>query len=255
MCIIIIGGNMKKTITITAYNRPEYLKQVLESLSKNDLNGFHLYCGVEPGNNEIIETINSINFIDKTVVINEKRLGINGNPFNILSRAFNEGSEFNVYLEDDVIISPDAIKMSDWYLNYPCKNDYFCFNLFHHKSSSNESDTTKIFPSKIFTPYGFCLTKNSWNNYFKNNWHPKPTDVWNTWDCSINDFMIKNGYKTLQPVLSRSNNIGQKNGINVTPEFWNKTFKDVIINEQIYSTNFELIQCLDAYKDTEYYAF
>lgn len=105
---------MNKTMTCTANNRPHYLEQMLTSLSKNKTEGYHLYIQVEPGNPKTIEVCNNIDFMPTTIIKNRKKLGVRENPYKLLEKVFEiDGSDFNIYLEDDIIISPDVTSLAN----------------------------------------------------------------------------------------------------------------------------------------------
>ena len=103
-----------KVITLPVATRPHYLKQMLNSLRDNNLDGWTLYVNAEP-NQEVIDVIKAIDFIEVSLVINTERLGVRKNPFNVLNRAFENGAEFVLHLEDDLILSPDAVDLANWY--------------------------------------------------------------------------------------------------------------------------------------------
>ena len=61
-----------KTISMTAYNRPDYLKATLEDLSKNNPRDWHFFISVDPSDKtEEIRQVLAIDygFASKTIVI------------------------------------------------------------------------------------------------------------------------------------------------------------------------------------------
>ena len=106
-----------KTLTLTVNNRPGYLRQLLDSLRRNNVDGYDLlYCAVEPGCPEVLDVCKAIDFIPTHVHLNAERLGVRENPYQALRAVFDMGSDFNVYLEDDLLVSPDALDLANWYL-------------------------------------------------------------------------------------------------------------------------------------------
>ncbi|MDP8202782.1 MAG: hypothetical protein P9M11_11680 [Candidatus Tenebribacter burtonii] len=55
------------------------------------------------------------------------------NPFNLLNTAFNFGSEFNIHLEDDLLVSQDMINLANWYYDNFKSNpsEYSVYGFFH----------------------------------------------------------------------------------------------------------------------------
>jgi hypothetical protein len=62
------------------------------------------------------------------ITVNDEVLGIEVNPYRVLSRAFAAGSNLNLFLEEDLLISPDATAIASWFgENY--KPGWLCLNL------------------------------------------------------------------------------------------------------------------------------
>ena len=99
-----------KTISVTVVGRPEFLTQFIECLRKvNKRNEYILYVAVEPTTNEVYDLIESIDFMEKKVIYNSKVLGVFDNPYHLLSTVFNDGAEYNIYLEEDLLFSQDIV--------------------------------------------------------------------------------------------------------------------------------------------------
>ena len=102
------------TITICAYNRPDYLDQVLESLHVAlrlcpEFRVERIFIGVDQGG-----VINPVECTDYNleVVYWPEHLGVTEHPRRLLQYAFVErGSSFNLHLEDDTVLAPDAIRL------------------------------------------------------------------------------------------------------------------------------------------------
>ena len=91
---------MHKTISLTVHNRPAYLRQVLASLRDNNSLGYVLNCQLEPGSPECLQICQAVDFMPSVVHLNQKRLGVRENPYQLLRRVFSSGSDFNVYLDE-----------------------------------------------------------------------------------------------------------------------------------------------------------
>jgi len=202
-----------KSISITAFNRPRYLKKVLQSLSLNNLKGYDkIYCGIEPGNDEVFEICRKIDFIEPVIILNKTVIGIRRNPYELLNRLFEEGSEFNVYLEDDSELSPDAIELANYHYNNFKNDEYFCC-CFHNYQSSKEHKS-KLIEKQEFWAIGFSLFATAWKKWYKSYWFDdhiaKEFNIGGIgWDWSIRASILKHKKQVLTPMFSRSMHIGR----------------------------------------------
>jgi hypothetical protein len=214
-----------KTITLVAYNRLEYLIQMIGSLKVNRLDGYTLFIGVEPDDRSVVEYCRALDFMAINLVVNQERLGVAWNPLATISRAFEAGSEFNVALEDDIVLAPDALELASWFLALP-ENNYFSLGLFNYRSSLEVP--AEIEESDHFTPLGWCVTARVWNELIKPNWMADPRG----WDFSINKILEDNKqFKILQPKLARANHIGREGGEHCAPGFHDAVFSQLPISD------------------------
>jgi hypothetical protein len=197
------------------------LKRVLQSLSINDLSGYSkLYCAIEPGCDEVFELCRNIKFIPTELILNEEVLGVKRNPYELLNRLFEDGSDYNVYLEDDSILSPDAILLSNFFYDNFKHDEYFacCF----HNYKSDKAQKKKCIAVQELVAIGFSLFKSAWNKWFKPYWFDdavaREYDTGGVgWDWSIRGSMKKHKKLCLTPCYSRSMHIG-KSGVHSTPQ-------------------------------------
>lgn len=218
-------------------NNHRYIEQVaqhfnnLEGLS--DIYGF--FIGAEPRFHEhhIIPEFK----LEPTTFLNLRQLGVRMNPYTLLTNIFNDGYDYIVYLEDDVIFSPDILKIAEWYYDNSDEN-CLCLNLFNYKSK--EENPSKIIKSpkdnkttlecRNFTALDFILTKEAWIKYFQPNWFKD----YRGWDHSINELLKHNEQLyTLQPEWSRSNHIGIEGGTHFNPDQYQHHFKNIKIYQGI----------------------
>jgi hypothetical protein len=205
-----------KTITITINNRPQYLKQVLDSLRKNDILSYDImYCALEPGCEENIEICKSIDFIESRIFLNEEKKGVRLNPYFILDKVFNNGSEYNVYLEDDSILSPDAFELANFYYDYFKNSEYLLCSFYNDLRRYDENEISKVIEWNDFVAIGFSLFKDSWNKWLRTYWFndtiSKEENIGGIgWDWSIRAVMKRFNLKTITPCLPRSMHIGKE---------------------------------------------
>lgn len=228
---------MKKTITITAWNRPAYLRQVLDSLRANDCSGYELFVGVEPSDRaeEIVKIVEAVDWMPRTVIRNPVRLGVRGNPYTLLDRVFSRGSLLNIYLEDDVIVSPDAVRMANWYLETQGEREWLSLNFLNYESYPGIPCGIRAWQN--FNALGMALRPFAWFHWFEPHWLDDEIAkrVWKTstgWDWSITAFLKEHPeVRTLTPHLSRSNHIGREGGVHCQPEFHDLMFKNLVMNQ------------------------
>lgn len=204
---------MKKTISITANNRPHYLEKVIDSLSKNDIYGYDkLYCALEPGNDKNVYLCESIDFIDTEIMVNPRKLGVRRNPYEVLDRLFKDDSQFNVYLEDDSILSNDALRFADFFLlNHDPVRHIHCS--FYHYLNIDSFKTYSVLEWDNFVAIGMAFTKESWEKWLKPYWFndliSKEMKIGGIgWDWSIRSVIKKYNLKVMSPVIPRSMHIG-----------------------------------------------
>lgn len=198
-----------KTISVTVLGRLEFLTQFIECLKKvNKRDEYVLYIAVEPTTKEVYDLIDSINFMEKKVIYNSKVLGVFNNPYNLLSTVFNDGSDYNIYLEEDLIFSQDITDLSEWFVKNLDDHEYSHFSTYMHMSQAKWKcpDIRYIRERKdlVFSPLGFVLTKYQWNTHFKPNWYINNKG----WDFSILQYIKSNSLKNVEPHVSRTKHIG-----------------------------------------------
>lgn len=221
-----------KTMTLTVHKRPEYLAKVLDSLKANsNLQDYKLFLGIEPGDDTVVDICKSIDFMDVDFHLNVVKLGVRNNPYMTLTRAFNAGSDFNVYLESDVVVSPDMTKLTDWYLKQD-HTDIMSLNLWYSNNEQffkesqfeGESDIVK---SKNFNALGLAITKTQWEQYLKNTWMLHKSG----WDHSFIEKLKNEKLYTLTPKLSRSHHIGRDGGVHYRAQLHDHLYVNNIWNQ------------------------
>lgn len=228
-----------RSITVTACRRPGYLRQVVESLRENDTDGYVLYMAVEPKRvAEVLEVAREAGeFVETRVLVNRRRLGVRENPYNLLWYVFeHEGSEGNVYLEEDTIVSPDALRLASWYLDEVDKTRLLSLVLFN--GDGDPQRPHDLFLGSEFHALGLVLTREQWRRWYRPFWHDDgiAREVFGPfeqtgWDWAMRAVLRRHPeLRTLTPCLGRSNHIGRERGVHCTPEFHDANFAAVEIN-------------------------
>jgi hypothetical protein len=234
-----------RTISMICYNRPKYLARALAAIDACDTTGFdelHIFAEPVAADTEMASLLRSLTTvcgrIPVTVHMNEKKLGVRDNPYRALSFVFEcLGSDLNVHVEDDVLISPDALQMAIWYQSLPHRVKCMCLCLFNPGGSWDETklqDEKQCVSCYGFSPWGWACTKENWQEWFSREWY---TDRWAGpngervgWDWSINyHTAFTHTASTVMPAVSRAMTIGAEGGIHSTPEAWARDFGKHVI--------------------------
>jgi len=200
-----------KTITLVCKDRPDYTQKVLNTLKEQNkkLNDYKLYINIDSGCKEVVDICKKIDFIETDIKIFKSgesniRKRIDLNTYDVMERTFNDGSDFNLYLEDDVIMSPDALDIMNWYIEQNL-TDIATLCLCNLWDRTNP-DENLIYGVRCFCGWGFITNKLQFEKYFKPAWLTKPS-----WDKAVaNHIRTFEKVYNLVPQLSRTSNIGEK---------------------------------------------
>jgi len=235
-----------KTIAITAYKRPQYFEQLLSSLIKNDLHDWEIYIQLEPSNKEkyffeIAERL--LKSYSYFIGVNPYVLGIRDNPYHMLDKVFISGALCCIYLEEDLIISPDVTRIANWYLRQDHK-DVIALNLISGGCNSagfisNPAEMNTFIKTNRINSLGLIFTDHQWEQHLKSNWHKKVEHttshngiLFEGWDLSLYDYLLSHSdLHALQPVFSRVIHISEENTTHTTREFQKKAFMGLGIYE------------------------
>lgn len=222
LALLIPKVQPKYAMAMTAFNRPGYMREVLYTLANNaGLEDYTLHFSLEPVNPEVIATANAVQFIPKVVHVNSRSLGVTNNPYTMLKRVFETTDVAGVlYLEEDVTLAPDAVKLATWYFQQPTRNNYLCLNLYNPDSHA-DANPEELVSSLSFNALGVGITREQWNTHFNPGWHKNPAG----WDWSLID--IAKTVPCLMPRISRSHHIGREGG----------TYYDASRHDAIYCPN------------------
>ena len=215
---------MRLAMTMTAYSRPEYLREVLDSLAANKhLDQFTLHFGVEPTHADVLEVCNSVNFMETRIHKNIVRLGVRENPFQLLKRTFEAGYDGVLYLEDDVTLSPDAVELALHYAHSAeaAKNRCLCLYNQHGSVSSDPAVITTGQSISRFSAWVFYLTLSDWQSFFQPVWHRSRKG----WDYSVTE--SKGAHTIALPAIGRTTHIGKHGGVHYRPELYDSIFAHV----------------------------
>ena len=241
------------TVTIVAYNRPTYTMESIRALAETichyGKNFFDLLIfSIDPGNRDVFTLCEAAGkilaeegIIDCKIYRNVQKFGVAGNPQIALQRAFEEhGSDFNLAIEDDASLKPDAVRLAAWFKeNYGGPlSEYMLMAMCNHNPGGLTDPRLVNNPAIISeatfitSPFAWCCSKHQWP-FFKYVWNKKQKPP-NGWDWSMSYHMRLCHKLTLHPMLSRCQNIGREGGANETPETFDKTQLNIVYSDGSY---------------------
>lgn len=229
-----------KTITLVAWRRPAYTRRALEALSRcRGLTEYSLLVSVDGPCDELSLATARVarEFSPRVLVTSERNLGVAGNPPATYELALSMGSTFNVAIEDDCELSPDALEMADWFHDHPQRDKYVLMSL-GCKSTGNEPPESVMESDQIECPWAWCFTADTWG-WIKPRWNSKkyhPTGH----DWSLSFEMALCGQRSLYPKLSRAFNFGQYGGVHTVPETYQEELGNCVASEGSYRGPYEI---------------
>ncbi len=228
-----------KTITLPIHNRPHYLKQTLDSLRQFDLSEYTLFVNAEPGCPENVALIESIDFMKVDLQINRAKLGVWANPHSAIDRAIEAGSTWNYHIEEDLVFSPDAFDLVEWYYNNQ-KDDILIYGTCHRYNTTEDKNDVKLLTHSLgFSGLGWCISRDTWITHFRDIWFnvsPKGRGMHDGWDWNVGRYIQNTGFKEITPVLSRSNTVGEFGTYSDSESF--QMFIDLNISEMSNVTEY-----------------
>jgi hypothetical protein len=214
---------MKQVIVFTAFNRPLYLSQTLESWShargiSETLLDFH----IEPGCTDVDEVCEDVDFASTVLHVNPTRLGIQRNPFNALNCGFAwqespSASDFVILAEDDFVVSTDTLEWFAW-----AREEFYHDERVMLVSSNQYEEQPGGLAQSLLIPWFPGWVWGTW----RDRWESIAAD-WtfeyehNGWDWRITDHWCgEMGKVCVVPAISRSQHIGEYHGVHTIAGTW-----------------------------------
>lgn len=189
-----------KTISIPTNNRPALLHRCLESLRNAvGIADWTLVFSCEP-NQTVCDMVTKISWAPVYFSRNPVQFGCWDNTFRAAELAMAVGSEVNLYIEDDLVVSPDVLILADQWR----KTSYPILAL-RRPDETRRPEPTKVanFPGGLFGD-GFAWRRNEW---------PLVRAAWfaagySMWDWAMEGELKKRHMTQARPLIHRSQNIG-----------------------------------------------
>jgi hypothetical protein len=216
---------MKYELVFTAYNRPLYLQQSIDSWNQvRGINQWPVTFHIEPSEvqNEILDIVFQLN-TTVTAVVNPEKLGVLVNPWNALNSAFEAGADFVVIAEDDIAVSQDTLEFFSWTAEeYSGSKNVLCLNAF---SQFGGPKANEIMQHQKFSPLVWGIWRDRWEEHLRDTWDKdystgKADGSEAGWDWNINRILAQKDMRVIGPLQSRSDHLGEFDGTHMTPEFY-----------------------------------
>ena len=245
--------NKKTIITMTAWRRPQYLSQVIESLKLcQGIDGYQIYLSVDggyPEKQQEMATIVKNSGLNIRLWLQKRNWGCAKNTWKVVETAFRDGAEQIIHLEDDTLVAKDFLLFMEAALNH-YKDSPKVFSIAAHNSSNKiykkDEWAQKLEPHHFFSCWGWGTWKRIWdevrNNWFGIIWKPEMRALYKdstgipqgekflevvdktnkgSWAWPMNMYHRKGRYE-VRPLVSRIKNVGQNDGLFAKPENWAK---------------------------------
>jgi len=219
-------------ICMTAYNRPEYLRQTLAALKAcPELPQFEVFVSVDPSDKSYL-IYKELCHPDH-VHTNTTRRGSSDNVRWVIEWAWCRGADFMLYLDDDCVVSPDALRLALWFKDKA--QDFACLELFSRNREPAGPDAIEQHPT--FNALGWACSVKDYDGLLHRAWHDKEQPLY---DLAMHKVMTDAGALALRPRLSRSKHIGRLNGTNNTPEYFDQHWTGYNFSEQPYDGPYKI---------------
>lgn len=211
-------------VVVTAYRRPVYLRQVLDSWSRaRGVDRVRFTFHVEPSDRkvQVLDAIKRSGLANVEVVANRERLGVLTNPWSALDQAFQRGAGFAVLAEDDLLVSTDVVEFLEW-AAAEFEQDRETLVVSAH-STLGGIPTGDVVKDQAFAGQVWGTWADRWTSALSPTWdHDYSTGVNGEqagWDWNIGLRVIPAaGAAQVRPVVSRSQHIGRLDGAHMVPE-------------------------------------
>lgn len=209
---------MKKALFLTAYNRPNYFSQVLDSWSKvRGLDSWDIYISLEPSTSwreQELAAYEAFSWHDNVeVVVNKEILGVLHHPWVGFQHLFiDRGYDFVVRAEDDLVVSADILEFFE-FASSEFKDNESVAAVVAYTDEEGEADTVRL--SQGFGPWVWGTWFDRWEGLIGPTWdHDYSTNSGipghkSGWDWNLNERIFpQHQLLSVVPTRSRVHNIG-----------------------------------------------
>ena len=200
-------------ITVSAYNRPSYLRVTLNALAECDgIKDCRVTVLFDPCD-ETQEQANTVAYYGFEPLVYTDRQGCNL----AIGKAFTHGFadpavDFHVHLEDDTVPCRDALRWFAWARD-AYRDEPAVMNVSGYQRISN-GRLAECGLRRWFTPWGWGTWRDRWAGLAAG-WAAREP----SWDVAVNHVLRAGRYEVF-PTVSRIQNIGAERGTHVPSAEW-----------------------------------
>jgi hypothetical protein len=249
-----------RTVTLTVHDRLAYTARTIGTLASMLISGSgpifdKVVISVDPGNDDVVDfcdnacqVFSNSGIADCAMYVNGEKLGVAGNALSALTRAFEvEGSDMNLAIEDDALLTTDAGRLACWYQDEAHDDRYLLLSMCNHRDFGRGAnpggipdDASYVLESpRITAPFAWCTTKKNWP-FIAETWDTKKLPP-NGWDFSLSYAMRLHFKRALHPVVSRCENIGEFGGVHETPDSFRATQTGLLYSDGAYDGPYKIV--------------
>jgi hypothetical protein len=210
---------MNKVITMTHFNRPSYSRLAIEWLGRcSGIRDYKIVCHLE--HSDIMTEMKRVIYsqsknLDIEIVECGSRLGNSKNTQAALEHGFSL-ADYVIHIEDDILLYPDALEYFE-YCNNRFKQEKEVVNICSFVRQMGHvcprTHSNRIGSRRWFCPWGWA----TWQDRFQRMLDLELFNDMPGFDQNINTVLQGN---EIHPIISRSQNIGAKQGCHVESEEW-----------------------------------
>lgn len=193
---------------------------MIRSLRQCDgVGDYRLMVAAEPGHANVVNLIKKIDFMEVDLTVNKRVLGLARNTGASTRRAF-DICERVIVLEDDIVLSKDALKWFEWGLDkYADDKSIWSITAsskYHIKSEAKGKnlDPCGAFKQNFFSCWGWA----TWRDRYDEFWPIWPRGG-STWATPMKNYVVKKGYSQIGPYINRALQIGAQ-GVHMRPTLY-----------------------------------
>lgn len=240
---------MNYAVTMTAWRRPHTVARALRALDIAGLQNCMLYVSIDYHDDEswkgIVQAVEQARFhglVEKKWRVNNPPFGLwprENNAYQTYEWAFSEGADAVLALEDDCVLSVDALQMTEWFLAHFARK--YLFLSFANGNRCDDvlgKEMEVVESAMIDSPWAWAFSREAWEKT-KPWWNCKQLEP-KGWDWSLTTAMAINKWISLCPVMSRAKNIGRENGATGGLVYWDENLKHSAFSDGTFGCDYKV---------------
>lgn len=212
---------MDKVIVMTAWRRPDYLTQVLESMKRCvGIEDYTVVICAEPGDAGVETLVRNARVGKTTIpVVNAERLGCARNTYEAFKRGFEVG-DYVILVQDDDGLAPDALSFFEW-AGEKYAGSQKVMSVSGYNFTRNWKDwTVGLYAREVrvrdwTSSFTVAMWRDRWEG-LKGRWS---FEHWGPGLCAL---MKETGRLEIHPTISRVQNIGAEDGTHTESAEWHR---------------------------------